>query len=196
MQPSAVLVRNDALGSQDDTILLTLLIGQLIKNPLNLLFRILLRRLLAPAGKYLVGVMMALMAVMMVVVAFMIVIVVAVLMLFMVVIVVAVLMLFVVVIVVAVLMLLMVMIVVAVLMFFMVMMTMLAFVVMVTTFRADLRLPQQLLCKIILSFHHFKNLLSRDVFPRRGDDRRLVIERTNQLDGLLQLVLLHILGTA
>ena len=76
------------------------------------------------------------------------------------------------------------------------MMAVFSIMMMVAAFRTDLCLPQQFLGKIILSFHHGKDLPAGDILPRRGDDRGTVVEGADQLNGLLQLVFLHILGTA
>ena len=189
MQPFTVFIRHNTLGSQDNTVLSAVFISQLLKNTPNLLFRKFLRRLFSPACEHLIGVVMALMTMMMVIVSLA----AAVIMMIMVVMV-----LFVMAVPAIVEVFFMVMAFMAVVMFMimLVVVAVLAFMVMVTTFRADLRLAKKVFSEIILSFHNFKNLRPGDILPWGCDNRGAVIERADQLNSFLQFVFLHILSTA
>ena len=99
------------------------------------------------------------------------------------------------------LMLLMIMVVVMMFVFLMIMVVMMMFMflimaVMVTAHRTHIFFRHQFLCQGNKFLHSAKDLYSRQIIPRRGNDRGFLIFLTDHGYGCIQLILTHILRSA
>ena len=69
-------------------------------------------------------------------------------------------------------------------------------IVVMSAYRADPLVLEQLLCKAVLDLHCLKDLLAVDVVPRSGYDGSMLVELADHRKSLSELVLGKLLGTA